>query len=774
MSGKYGFGRLAVSSVLILIAALAAIFMPISVSTPTDENSLFLMQKSWAASKIDVVGLSISSISDKYYTGKPICPKPTVKYGNTVLKVDRDYKLAYKNNTVKGTATIVIKGCGNYSGTRSISFRILPKTSIAKAKVTVAKQGYTGKALTPTATVVLGSKTLKLGTDYSVKYANNIAKGTATVTITGKGHYTGQAKGTFKIVARTAISKLSISSISAQTYSGSALKPKPTVKRGGTVLKEGRDYRLAYKNNKTKGTASVTIVGKNLYCGSKTISFKIKAKPISDTSVTSIAQQTYTGSAITPKPVIKLGTQTLREGTDYSIASYNNNVTVGTATITVNGKGNFSGKKNITFKIVPANLSKVSVSNIPEQNHTGNPIEAKPVLKLGGKTLVEGKDYTLAFSNNVDIGRASLSISGKGNFTGTIETGFDITVPTIRNLGIQQETDTGYVRLDISLSEFKKVFSYGDSLEVEFSNGYCLTGIPYYNGFYAKLGEPLVVSYSDAGSPTVSTNYGERVWDFAGLSTGDTATVRLVEKAAYKDIQDALNITYSDQRSDFSSNAAFANFRRVSGGALSGNLYRSASPVNNWRKRAAYASALAENAGIQCILNLSDNTGEIRSAISSNHANGIDTSYFEGLFAKDQVIPIDMNSSYATPEYRTKIAAGLSEMSKHEGPYLVHCIEGKDRTGFTCLLLAALAGASYDEMLTDYATTYENYCGITASGTPEKYRAVTEICFDSMIGFLMDGSDAVEGDYAQAARDYLIEGGMSSDDIDLLVEKITS
>ena len=72
-------------------------------------------------------------------------------------------------------------------------------TSIKGAKVTVKNKTWTGKALKPAVTVKRGSKVLKKGTDYTVKYSNNTKIGTATVTVTGKGKYTGTVKATFKI-----------------------------------------------------------------------------------------------------------------------------------------------------------------------------------------------------------------------------------------------------------------------------------------------------------------------------------------------------------------------------------------------------------------------------------------------------------------------------------------------------------------------------------------------------------------------------------------------
>ena len=651
------------------------------------------------------------------------------------------------------------------------------ETTFASAKINVSQlnilvipnQEYTGRALTPAPVVMLGSKMLKSGTDYTVKYANNIQKGTATVTITGKNLYYGTKTVTFQITAAP-ICKASISAIPDQVYSASAITPKPVVELDGRTLVLGADYTLAYKNNIKKGTATVTITGKNLYRGTKTVTFKITAAPLCKARVSAIPDQAYSASAITPKPVVELDGKTLVFGADYSIA-YKNNVSVGTATATITGKGNFVGSRTVTFKILKANMANATIATLPQRTFTGQPLFPKPVIKLGAKTLVEGTDYRLSYSNNTAGGTASVTAMGIGSMYGSKTATFEIAVPTIASVRIREDAGTGGARLDMTVADFNKVFSFGDAIDVEFSNGYTIENIPFYNGFYAKLGAPLVLSYLGENDPMITTSYGERIWQMAELSSDMTATLRLAGKGTYSAIQDALNITYTNVRADFPTDAAFANFRQVVGGNLNGKLYRSSSPICNWKKRAAYASALAESAGIAFVLNLSDTADDVQNYINWSPYENFDASYYESLFNAGAVEPLNMNSSYSTCEYQQKICAGLAVMAHRDGPYLIHCFEGKDRTGFACLVLGALAGSSYDELLADYMETYANYCFITKEATPERYAIVQSVYFDSMIDFLTNGSN--DGDYAAAARRYLSSGGMSDEDIDLLAEKLT-
>ena len=152
-----------------------------------------------------------------------------------------------------------------------------PRTSLAKAKLTVKAQVYTGKALKPAVKVVLNKKTLKKGTDYTVSYKNNVKPGTATVTVKGKGNYTGTVQATFAI--RVPLSKCKLT-VKAQVYTGKALKPAVKVVLKGKTLKDGADYTVSYKNNKAIGTATVTVKGKGGYTGTAKKTFKINPKAV--------------------------------------------------------------------------------------------------------------------------------------------------------------------------------------------------------------------------------------------------------------------------------------------------------------------------------------------------------------------------------------------------------------------------------------------------------------------------------------------------------------
>ena len=138
---------------------------------------------------------------------------------------------------------------------------------------------------------------------------------------------------------------------------------------------------------------------------------------------------------------------------------------------------------------------------------------------------------------------------------------------------------------------------------------------------------------------------------------------------------------------------------------------------------------------------------------------------------------LDLSVSYSSDDFAQKLAAGLIEMSEHEGPYLVHCLEGKDRTGFVCALLEALCGATYDEMLDDYMITYQNYYGITRESDPDKYDVIADLNLNGMLQYLAgvdDDADLSAIDYSGYARDYLVNGGMTDEQVDALVQRLTA
>ena len=146
---------------------------------------------------------------------------------------------------------------------------------------------------------------------------------------------------------------------------------------------------------------------------------------ISKASVTlSTSTYAYDGKAKKPGVTVKLNGKTLKNGTDYTV-SYSNNTKVGTATVKITGKGNYTGSVSKTYSI-KNNFKKATVSGISNKSYTGKNITQSITAKYNGKTLKNGTDYTVSYSNNKSIGTATVKITGKGSYTGTITKTFKI------------------------------------------------------------------------------------------------------------------------------------------------------------------------------------------------------------------------------------------------------------------------------------------------------------------------------------------------------------
>ena len=221
------------------------------------------------------------------------------------------------------------------------------------------------------------------------------------------------------------ITDATVIGITNKTYTGTAQTQNPTVKLGDKTLSSGTDYTLSYSNNTNVGTATVTITGKGNYTGTISKTFTISAASIVNASVSGISNQTYTGTAQTQNPTVKLGDKTLTSGTDYTL-SYSNNTYVGTATVTIVGKGNYTGTVSRIFTINAVSIANATVSGISNKNYNGIAQTQNPTVKLGDRTLTAGTDYTLSYENNRNAGTATVTIAGQGNYTGTISKPFTI------------------------------------------------------------------------------------------------------------------------------------------------------------------------------------------------------------------------------------------------------------------------------------------------------------------------------------------------------------
>lgn len=341
---------------------------------------------------------------------------------------------------------------------------------------------------------------------------------------------------------------------------------------------------------------------------------------------------------------------------------------------------------------------------------------------------------------------------------------------SLQDCGLIYDTNFGGAYADISIDDFNALgFAFGDSVDMVFSNGYELDDVPYFNGYYVKEGEPVLVGYTGYPHIKMGFNYGEDMWKTGGFAEDTTVTITVREAAKYLDVQETRNITYGDEQGD-QSDEKFANYRVVQAGALQGMLIRSASPCDNQHKRAAVADRLIALNKVNFIINLSDNTQDIQEFIQKDDFN---SPYFLSLYEKEKVIPLGLTASYKTDDFIGKLINGLNVAAENSGPYLVHCVEGKDRTGYVCMILEAIAGASYQEIVDDYMITYDNYYDISQESDPAKYDLIRENNIDLMLEYMCGGEDYRTADLKEAAEKYLLEKGMHESSLKKLEEHLT-
>ena len=244
----------------------------------------------------------------------------------------------------------------------------------------------------------------------------------------------------------------------------------------------------------------------------------------------------------------------------------------------------------------------------------------------------------------------------------------------------------------------------------------------------------------------------------------------LTGKGEYRDEWLIHQLSRTDNREDYSSDAAFANFREIKGGKIGeGALFRSSSPINNEIGRAKYADALVKENGIRTVMNLADSEESI---LSYMEKEDFASPYYASLFENGDVIALNMGVSFKTREFQASLSEGLTFLASQEGPYLVHCTEGKDRAGFTSALLSALMGLTYQEIVEDYMTTYENYYHIEKGS--EQYEAVKKSNIDSMLSFIasVESDKLSQVDLSLKAEEFLLAIGMEEETVRKLKENL--
>ncbi len=215
---------------------------------------------------------------------------------------------------------------------------------------------------------------------------------------------------------RTSLSGAVIERIRAQRYTGKKVRPKPTITVGGVTLRRGTDYTLTYRRNRKVGRATIIIKGRGAYRGTRRITFRIaRAVKVAKLTIRRLKARTYTGERITPTLRLTHKGHRLVEGLDYTV-SYRRNKKVGTARVIIRGKGIYRGRRTVTFKIRRRSLKKADITIVSKVPANGKVHRPRPTVVVAGRTLKRGVDYTLSYRNNREVGTATVTIRGKGNY----------------------------------------------------------------------------------------------------------------------------------------------------------------------------------------------------------------------------------------------------------------------------------------------------------------------------------------------------------------------
>jgi len=150
--------------------------------------------------------------------------------------------------------------------------------------------------------------------------------------------------------------------------------------------------------------------------------------------------------------------------------------------------------------------------------------------------------------------------------------------------------------------------------------------------------------------------------------------------------------------------------------------------------------------------------------------------YSRTLWEGGCVILCPLKADPTAEDYNNRLIAALKELPSHPAPYVVHCMEGKDRTGYACALLEGLCGATYEEMVADYLITYDNYYQITPENDRDVCNTLISLKLNPCLMYYAGVSDEAQLaniDYAKAFSDYLLSHGMSQQQLDALVQALT-
>ena len=432
--------------------------------TSTAEGTLqakLALKESCEAPEIFCVAYSRTDLSEAevqvegiIYDGMPHIPQVTVICEGKTLVPDKDYVVYYEEQVTEvGNYELTVKGIGVYEGEKAVSYFVAdrgdilmedtPEDGIIPEGLWVAgiREGgydYTGTAIKPEMRVYDKNVLLKEQVDYTVSYKNNINANDAsvaakapTLTVTGKGNYTGKDTKTFKILPLDISSPLFEAENISIASTGKAQKPVPTLYFGSRQLKNKTEFTYSYyKTDETTAAAGTD-----------------SAAPALNVAGTDNAVPAL-NAAGTDNTAPADGAEKLASVKD-----------VGTYYVELTGNGNFTGSRTVKLTVLPSAkdnpavklISKVTVARIPSQVYvTANKngvVTPEITVKDGKNVLEEGVHYTVSYSNNNRVGTAFAIIEGieEAGYSGSRRVAFQITGTAISKAKVTGLTGQTFV-----------------------------------------------------------------------------------------------------------------------------------------------------------------------------------------------------------------------------------------------------------------------------------------------------------------------------------------
>ncbi len=332
---------------------------------------------------------------------------------------------------------------------------------------------YTGKAIKPVVTVYDYDHDYDIplvsGKDYTLSFKNNTNAGIATVTVKGKGNYSGTQSKDFQIIAKDITGDEFAAEDVYLEYSGKGRRPAPTLTKNGRALKANKEYKLYWVNEegveggliKAPGTYPIKITGYGNYTGERIIDYVIieRSERLISKAWANAANREYDGTPAEPKVRVSWEGNPLTVDEDYYILWPGQNVSsdpidfdvmtnAGTVTIRIVGKGRYVGVKKATYRILGQTiLTSWIMGMAAKYEYTGGEIQplgaadndeslgTAAIYAPNGYKLVKGTDYTIKYTKDiVNAGEVTVTVTGKGRFQGTVSKTYKIVAAPINVL----------------------------------------------------------------------------------------------------------------------------------------------------------------------------------------------------------------------------------------------------------------------------------------------------------------------------------------------------